>query len=197
MGITIAIKTIFLLALVGGQACTAQPGLNTMPVPYQAKPPIPTMEALDDLDLTDQTALTIEETRDSLGIITRQYFLKDLPFSGWTKAVFLDTDHRYRYVRYESGFPVWQIGYYDNGEIDHDFHIKNGKNKGAQRMWNKGGQLYIDTYFEEGGIQHGKQYRWYGDGTLARDAEFSHGKLIYEILYDKTGKETTRKGEKQ
>ena len=94
----------------------------------------------------------------------------------------------------DDGLVVWQVGYYDTGEIDHDFHMKNGFNMGSQRMWNKGGGLYIDTYFLEGGIQHGPQKRWYGNGQLAMDAFFRNGTPIYEVLFDTDGTVVNAKG---
>ena len=62
-------------------------------------------------------------------------------------------------------------------------------------MWFEGGMPYIDTYFLEGGIQHGPQFRWYGDGTMARDGVYEYGELVYEVLFDKSGQITERKGD--
>lgn len=125
----------------------------------------------------------------------RTFSLNGVTFEGWAYQVFLDTEHRFRYTKFEKGLAVWQIGYYDNGDLGHDFHMKDGLNYGSQRMWRKGGGLYIDTFFLEGEIQHGLQYRWHGNGALAREALFNNGNLSYEVLFDKIGNITEKKGD--
>lgn len=37
--------------------------------------------------------------------------------------------------------------------------------------------------------------RWYGDGTMARDTVYEYGELVYEVLFDKSGQITERKGD--
>ena len=187
--------TLLALLFLSSLSCSAQPDLYTMEVPYGNHPETPSQQALDKLDKVDFHQLEERAERGELGRIDRTYFLDGAPYTGWSLQVFPETEHRYRYARYEEGMVVWQIGYYENGDLDLDFHTKNGRNKGSQRMWFEGGKPYIDTHFLEGGIQHGQQLRWYQDGTLARDAVYEYGELVYEVLFDKSGQITERKGD--
>lgn len=183
---------IFLL--VFSIQCTAQVKELPDQVPYGENPATPSQALLDKLLLISFDSLTEEVLKAKDGSIIRTFSLDQKPYSGWAIQVFPDTHHRYRYTKYEAGLPVWQIGYYDNGRLDHDFHMKGGQNYGSQRMWRGDGSPYIDTYFAEGGIQHGPQKRWYDNGILARDAQFQHGELVYEVLWNKDGKITEEKG---
>ena len=124
----------------------------------------------------------------------RIYSNKNGLYNGWAVKVFSDTEHKYRYTKFEEGLSTWQIGYFDNGDLGHDFHMKDGKNYGSQRMWHKGGTLYIDTYFLEGAVQHGKQLRWYGNGVLARDALYDNNQLVFEVEFDLEGNPTKKTG---
>lgn len=52
----------------------------------------------------------------------------------------------------------------------------------------KNGNLYIDTYFSEGRIQHGDQYRYYANGQLQWRSAYNHGLIISQSCFDQTGK---------
>ena len=164
-------------------------------VPYGESPTMPSQEVLDQLVSVPYQSLEVREDRSNPQKRIRTYYLDGELFSGWSKQIFLDSDHRYRYVKYENGIAVWQLGFYDNGNPDVDFHMKDAYNCGSQRMWLKEGSLYVDSYFLEGGIPHGKQMRWHFNGALARDALFNQGEVVYEVLFDQEGGITERKGE--
>lgn len=146
--------------------------------------------------MTPSQGILMQESKvhiDSLHLNNGRAFLKDTSFSGWTYQIFENNEHRYRYTKFENGFKVWQIGYYENGVLDHDFHVLNNENKGSQRMWRSDGSPYIDNYFLEGGILHGVQKRWYADYQLAMESKYDEGKLIYKYEYDKKGNLLRRK----
>lgn len=124
----------------------------------------------------------------------RYYTLKNQPYSGWALQLFENNEHKYRYMKFEQGLTVWQIGYYDNGDLDLDFHLKDGVNCGSQRMWRKHGAKYIDTYMAEGGKQEGIQLRWHANNILAREAMFDNGKAVYEVLFNTQGAVTKTSG---
>ena len=83
---------------------------------------------------------------------------------------------------------VWRIGYYVTGKIDVDFRIKNCKNYGPSRMWFEEGGMYLDEFFIKPGIKHGIHRRWYDNQTLAREAKYNMGNLLYEKEYKRNGK---------
>lgn len=153
-------------------------------VPYNKNPNTPTQQQLDAVNPISIELLNITYIKEN-AINPKIYTLDSLPFSGWTIQIFHDSDHKFRYVLLQSGLPEWQIGFYDNGDLDHDFHMKNGQNKGSQRMWRKNGIRYIDTYFKEGGIQHGEQFRWDNNDNLIWEAIYNNGILISESHYDR------------
>lgn len=115
------------------------------------------------------------------------YYLGGDLFAGWAQQVFEDTDHRYRYLKFEEGKMVWQIGYYSNGTLGHDFRMKNCANYGPSRMWRADGTPYIEGFYSPPGVKHGIQRRWFDNGVLAMEAEYDHGSLKYEKTYDEAG----------
>ena len=164
-------------------------------VPYDENPPTPQKAFLESLSKISYNELEVKEKWLEKGKKIRIHSLRGVLFSGWAYQVFTDTDHRYRYTKIEQGLAVWQIGYFDNGDLDHDFHMKAGYNKGSQRMWRKGGKPYIQTYFLEGGISHGPQLRWHANGQLARDALYEKGIALYDVILSPDGKVVEFKGE--
>lgn len=120
------------------------------------------------------------------------YFLQEKTFTGWACSVLPDNRHKYRYEQFENGIMIRRIGYYDNGQVDADFRLRNCQNYGPSRMWLYHGGLYIDEYFSKPGVKHGVHKRWYANGQLAREAKYEDGSLIYERLFDSTGKSLPR-----
>lgn len=149
-------------------------------VPYGIQPNTPTKIALDHIATVDY---------DNLEMTDSKYKLNLKLFDGWAIKLFEDTEHKYRYTKFINGQVVWQIGYFDNGDIGHDFHILGDENYGSQRMWRKGGIGYIDTYFLQGGHQHGTQKRWHSNGQLEWISEYQSGLLLSEVKYDVDGNE--------
>ena len=169
--------------------------LATPKVPYEKNPKTPSKESLESLNLLPFEALNIEINNIEGGKHIKIYKKGSLLFNGWTIQLFKGNEHRFRYTHYTNGLADWQIGYFDNGELDHDFHMKDGVNCGSARMWQKGGCPYIDTYFLEGGIGDGPAYAWHVNCSLSRDALFDNDKLLYEVKFDAEGKIVARQGE--
>ena len=115
------------------------------------------------------------------------YTLESEPFTGWACTTDHGDSHKYRFTEYEHGQLIWQLGYFANGQLDHDFRMKDGSSIGSERMWRENGDPYIDHFYSAPGIMHGIQLRWYADSVLAREAVFDHGILISEKLFDKQG----------
>lgn len=156
-------------------------------VPREREAKTPTQLDLDNLKPIKFKLLNeTKEELDSFNTV-RVYHLEGEIYNGWALQIFEGSKHKYRYLKFEDGLISWQIGFYDTGELDHDFHMQDGMNYGSQRMWLRNGHFYIDTYFLEGEIQHGKQYRWYTNNKLAEESEFYQGKLIYRIKYNMDG----------
>lgn len=147
-------------------------------VPYGPNPKTPSQKALE-------SASHIKD--DDLNVVDGKSYLEDELFSGWTAQIFKDNPHRYRYTMYNKGKKVWQIGYFENGQLDHDFHVFQDKNKGSQRMWREDGSPYIDNFFLEGGILHGIQKRWYSNHRLAMESKYEHGVQLYKKEFNKSG----------
>ena len=126
-----------------------------------------------------------------------KYLLNNDLFTGWACQVFNDIEHQYRYMLIQDGQLVRQIGYFENGQLDHDFRIKNGKNQGSSRMWRSDGLPYIEEYYNQFGNMDGIQKRWHAGKVLAREALYKNGTLIYDICYDQNGNVTKQTGVKQ
>ena len=186
---------VILFFIFVNTTCSGQTDFVPEQVPYHPNPEIPSQKALNAVTATDFDDLTEKKEVVSSSKTIRYYYQNEQLFSGWVLKIFSDTEHRFRYMKIDKGLIVWQIGFYDNGDLDFDFHHKDGHNVGSQRMWRKAVEPYIDTYFQEGGIQHGPQYRWHGKGVLARDALFENGQLVYEVLFDQQGEITQKTGD--
>ena len=185
---------ISFLLLVLMNSCHGQIDDIGLDVPYGQNPKTPSKGSLDILHLIPFDALSIEVRKRDDGKQIRVYSKDNKLFDGWTLQLFNDNEHRFRYTHYADGLADWQIGYFDNGELDHDFHMKNGVNCGSARMWQKGGCLYIDTYFLEGGINHGPAYAWHENCVLSRDALFDKDRMVYEVKFDSEGEIVEKNG---
>ena len=97
----------------------------------------------------------------------------------WTGMTEPRGTHRWRYQRYEDGWLVEQVGFYDQGQIDHHFHMKqDGRNVGSQRMWYPDGAPYLEQFHDENGALHGPQMRWSRKGILDLNLLFEHGQAL-------------------
>jgi antitoxin component YwqK of YwqJK toxin-antitoxin module len=121
------------------------------------------------------------------------YYLTGNPYSGWSCSILSNNIHRYRYEQYENGVMIRRIGYYDNGNIDADFRMKNCKNYGPSRMWRYESGMYIDEFYSEPGVPNGIHRRWHDNGMLAREALYENGILLTEKEFDRNGKLITKK----
>ena len=102
-------------------------------------------------------------------------------YTGWTRHILVDSDHRWRFQRFLKGWLVEQVGYYADGTADHHFHTDTlGRNVGSQRMWRADGQPYLDQFHDTEGQLHGRQLRWDSEGQLDWDARFHHGEEVDE-----------------
>jgi len=98
------------------------------------------------------------------------------PYTGWTRHILIDSAHRWRFQRFDHGWLVEQVSYYENGTADHHFHTDTtGHNVGSQRMWFEDGRPCLDQFHDADGLLHGPQLRWTPDGSLDWDARFEHG----------------------
>jgi hypothetical protein len=155
-------------------------------VPREINPETPSYEILSKNITVEFNSLSEEVTNLDKMRTTRVYSLNGERYSGWAYQEFFDSEHRHRFTLFYYGSAVWQIGYFQDLDLGHDFHMKDGYNYGSQKMWNNDGGLYIDTYFLEKEIQHGIQKRWSGR-QLVRDALFDKGSLIYDVSFDGQG----------
>jgi antitoxin component YwqK of YwqJK toxin-antitoxin module len=91
---------------------------------------------------------------------------------------------------------VRKIGYYSNGNLDHDFRSEDGKSIGCERMWRENGDPYVEAYYSAPGIKDGYQRTWQADSILVMEALCEDGEIIYQINYDIDGNITNQKGNK-
>ncbi len=179
---------VFLLVISLGQSIPTEQLIST-------DPRHPITHSRDSLESwTEIDATTLTRVRKSEGSKYDRYFLKDELYNGWARQIFPNEDHRYRYSLYEDGLLMRQIAYYASEQLDADFEMKRGMNCGSARMWHADGKLYIDTFCDENGNQHGMQWRWHGNGEVARKALYESGIMIYELLYDINGVQTEKRG---
>ncbi|MEM7371185.1 MAG: VCBS repeat-containing protein [Bacteroidota bacterium] len=169
--------------------CSSQNPATSLPEASQLEDPrqreTPSQESLETLCQEQIENLRKHQKQDSEGIDL--YYLGDALFTGWACHNDPTNDHQYRYAQYEKGQLIWQIGYYANGVLDHDFRVQEGKSTGSERMWMADGSPYIDSYYSPAGVQHGYHRRWHSNHQLAREALYYHGQLIYEHLFDEGG----------
>lgn len=116
-----------------------------------------------------------------------KYYYKGQYYAGWAIKQFDDTEHKFRFFYFQAGSQVRQIGYYNNGNVGHDFNFKNDKSYGSERMWRSDGSPYVDNYYSQPGVMHGKQYRWHPDNQLAMKSYYDNGLLCTKISYDIDG----------
>lgn len=114
------------------------------------------------------------------------YYLNGELFTGWA-CLTLEGPHKFRYGQYVNGKMIRRIAYYDNGQIDGDFRLKDCKNYGPSRMWLYNGKPYIDEYYNPEGVKQGIQKQWHDNGNLAREAKYVNDSLIYEKRYNRQG----------
>lgn len=149
-------------------------------------------DSLEAWSAADAAALT--KSRNGDIVKYDYYYLNNELFNGWSKQLFKNNDHRYRYSLYENGLMVRQIAYYANEQLDADFQMMNGRNAGSARMWHADGKLYIDTFCDNDGNPDGLQWKWHSNGEVARKALYEKGTMIYELLYDSNGVLTEKRG---
>lgn len=63
------------------------------------------------------------------------YYKNIRPFSGWACSNDPESNHQYLYFQFKNGELKRKIGYFSNGNIDHDFSVLDGKSMGCERMW--------------------------------------------------------------
>jgi len=149
-------------------------------VPRHRDPEVPSKSSLDALKplSIDEVEVELIYNEDREGL--RFYHLNGKAFSGWLFQELDDELHKYRYLLIEDGNVTWQIGFWDNGNLDCDFHMLKDKGWGSHRMWKRDGSPYINDYYSEPGLRDGIQRRWNGNGDLVYIAEYEDGKLVSE-----------------
>ncbi len=136
----------------------------------------------------------------SLDSIKRQlgkqttYYHKGKLFTGWACSIDMNTEHRYRYAKFEDGLLVWQLGYFASGNIGHDFRRKGDKSMGSERMWKADGSLYIKGFYSAPGVFDGLQERWYSNGQKASESLYQHGRMLYMVEWSTNGWMVKAKG---
>lgn len=181
-------KYFLFISILGSICCHSKlASEKLLKVPYGRDPETPKQSLLDSLAILRMDSLEIIEVEVLPDRKQHFYQFHQKPFSGWVKEDFKETHQRIRYYQIDSGFVNWQIGYFDNGQLDCDFHSLKGLNHGNQRMWSRDGTPYINTnsIMDK---KHGIQKRWHPNGELNWLAEYDSGKLVYEISYTPKGK---------
>ena len=171
-------------------SANAQPWLQGVPAGTQRSPlqeRHPVMPSLDSLFSVapdaEHTVLPTHggvnrEGRPVWGHQVRRVHQSDTTkaYTGWTRHILVDSDHRWRFQRFLKGWLVEQVGYYADGTADHHFHTDTlGRNVRSQRMWRADGRPYLDQFHDTEGQLHGRQLRWNSEGQLDWDTRFQHG----------------------
>ena len=184
-------RIVGMMVVLACTGCPAQPE-TSVPTAMNRNPSTPPQDSLDQIcSIAYDSLQRIPKSHPDSSDL---YLLRKARFSGWACHIFSDTEHKFRYTQYDGGVLIWQIGYYANGQLDHDFRMRQGKSMGSERMWRGDGHPYIDYYYSAPGVPHGIHRRWHTNNMLAREALFEHGLLIYEHLYDQNGKLLESKG---
>lgn len=149
-------------------------------VPRQRDPETPSKQALDALNPSPVSEVEVEMIFDENKVGLNHYSQESMPFSGWLYQEFPEDSHRHRYLLVENGVVTWQIGYYENGRLDFDFHVWREKGWGSHRMWYEDGSPYINYYYSKPGVKDGLQRRWNGKGELVLKLLYDNGELVSE-----------------
>lgn len=152
---------------------------------WEIDPVSPSQMDLDSWCEEEYENLERENNRINGGIDL--YRLKGKLWTGWACSNDPTTEHQFRYSYFKEGVLWWQLGYFSNGQLDHDFRMQNGKNCGSNRMWKADGWPYIENYYSGPDEKHGLWKRWYGTRQLAMQALWEKGKLIYKAEWDQEG----------
>lgn len=176
----------FISSMVFGQMPPWEERQNPKPAPT---PNITELEKLctEELD-------AIERVKKEKPTGKNKYYLDGKLFTGWACSDDYDEEHQYRYSRFENGLLMRQIGYYSNGTLDHDFHMKEDKPFASQLMWRSDGNPYLEHYYSAPGVKDGYQRRWHANNKLAHEAKYEDGILIYENDFDENGQIVGLKG---
>lgn len=157
---------------------------------------VPSSPAQIELDHScDVDASEIRRKNNKINGGVDMYYVNDKAFSGWGCSVDPTNDHKYRYSLYKDGRLIWQVGYWANGQIDHDFRSKEGVSLGSQRMWMSDGWPYIENYYSAPEVKDGLWRRWFANHQIAYQAVFEEGQLIYEIEWDEGGNISNSQGQ--
>lgn len=182
----------FIIILSGILSCRPNPDAHLvsstlLTVPYGQNPTTPSQHLLDSIAVLPIDSLVKIEV--DIAPDRKQFFFTrhDKVYTGWAREDFQSSHNRIRYYQIDSGFVNWQIGYFDIGQLECDFHALHGFNHGSQRMWSRDGMPYI-ALFSTMGKKHGLQQRWHPNGILAWEADFDTNSLIYEVYYSPEGK---------
>mgnify|MGYP007032651404 CR=1 FL=1 len=156
-----------LLVFTPTVSAIAQPWLQGVPTGTQRSPlqeRHPVMPSLDSLFSVapdaEHTVLPTHggvnrEGRPVWGHQVRRVHSSDTTraYTGWTRQILVDSDHRWRFQRFLKGWLIEQVGYYADGTADHHFHTDTlGNNIGSQRMWFANGQPYLDQFHDTEGV---------------------------------------------
>lgn len=120
------------------------------------------------------TYTELKRVRKNDTVTYDRYLLDGVPYTGYVRQIDLNSNHQYRYYIIEKGILRRQVGYYSNGQLDHDFQLELGQTNGHEKMWREDGSPYIEQYLEHG-IPPGLQRRWHAGNVLAREALFEKG----------------------
>lgn len=157
-------------------------------------PRSPSQKLLKSANPVGHRTLNVEHMQNEEGRTQRVFLSNGKRFNGWSVDVNMQADVRTKYFKYVNGLVEWQVGFFDTGELTIDQRKTNGLNYGHTRFWNKKGEVYINGFYSEPGKAHGPQQSWFKDGTLARDGLYEHGEMLYDIMFDESGKITEHHG---
>jgi hypothetical protein len=160
---------------------------------WMSAPSTPAKIELDHSCDIDASEIVRENNKINGGV--DMYYHKELPFSGWACSIDFSNNHMYRYSLYKDGRLTWQIGFWANGELDHDFRAKEGVSLGSQRMWMEDGWPYIENYYSNPDVKDGLWRRWYTNHQIAYQALFENGQLVYEVEWNEEGTITNTEGQ--
>ncbi|MEM7103976.1 MAG: M14 family zinc carboxypeptidase [Bacteroidota bacterium] len=145
---------------------------------------VPAQDSLE--TICKQDFLELEKLQKDRTTPYDRYMLNGKLFSGCSKQVFENNKQQYRYSFIQNGILQRQIGYYVNGQVDHDFNLVDGLPHGPERMWMSDGHLYIEHHYENG-KQEGYQRRWHSNHVLAREGYYRDGVAAFDLFFDPEG----------
>ncbi len=171
--------------IIAGIVACSNTAYISQPVSCTFHPQTPPLDSL--LDLCTIHIDSIHRIPRSSEQGGSDYYRNGVPYNGWACSIDSTNRHMYRISNIQKGKLVRQIGYFSNGQVDHDFKATNGLGIGSNRMWMEDGHIYVQYYYSSPGVKHDTSVRYYKNHQIALLEVYDSGRLLQKTEWDTSG----------